>query len=381
MLAGGADSFNLLVPNINQCQGMNSKNQTVDQQYLIFRDVMALSYPNEFTQSISTVNQGQPCDSFVVHPELTFLKRLYDDGDLVFFANTGVVNQNAMTRSNFQMKARTQLFAHNAMQDETKKIDPYDIRTGTGVLGRAKDKLKLNGHIVDGMNIDQASILLDGVPGASDTSFVVPRGIVSTFARRPTTENYFDFEGHANDINGKVDGFSGMFADTWSENMLKGVDGAKALKVDLEQLATRNKLIWENGKPYQGSSLYQQLDVTAKLMQTHYSRKTDRDMFYVEFGGFDHHDAMKANLQPKMVSNLPNVGPFSFHFKSIHIIPNIVFLLTLSCHLQQELNANLERFVNQVKENGQWNSTVIYITSEFARTITPNSNAGSDHGT
>ena len=45
-----------------------------------------------------------------------------------------------------------------------------------------------------------------------------------------------------------------------------------------------------------------------------------------------------------------------------------------------ELNANLERFVSQLKLNGQWESTAIYITSEFARTITPNSNAGSDHG-
>ena len=107
-----------------------------------------------------------------------------------------------------------------------------------------------------------------------------------------------------------VDGFSGMFADTWSENMLKGIAGAKALKVDLEELATRSNAIWDNGKPYQGSSLYQQLDVTAKLMQTHYSRKTDRDMFYVEFGGFDHHNSMKASLQPKMVGNMTNTVPF-----------------------------------------------------------------------
>ena len=45
-----------------------------------------------------------------------------------------------------------------------------------------------------------------------------------------------------------------------------------------------------------------------------------------------------------------------------------------------ELNANLDRMVKQLKENGQWENTAIYITSEFARTITPNSNAGSDHG-
>jgi uncharacterized protein (DUF1501 family) len=65
----------------------------------------------------------------------------------------------------------------------------------------------------------------------------------------------------------------------------------------------------------------------------------------VEFGGFDHHDQLKANLRPKMA----------------------------------ELNSNIQRFVTQLKEDGLWESTVIYITSEFARTITPNSNDGSDH--
>lgn len=66
----------------------------------------------------------------------------------------------------------------------------------------------------------------------------------------------------------------------------------------------------------------------------------------VAVGGFDHHDSLKENLGPKM----------------------------------EELNENLDRFVRQLKVNGQWEQTAIYITSEFARTITPNSNAGSDHG-
>ena len=45
----------------------------------------------------------------------------------------------------------------------------------------------------------------------------------------------------------------------------------------------------------------------------------------------------------------------------------------------RKLNANLKRFVGQLKKDGLWESTVIVVTSEFARTITPNAGDGSDH--
>jgi uncharacterized protein (DUF1501 family) len=45
----------------------------------------------------------------------------------------------------------------------------------------------------------------------------------------------------------------------------------------------------------------------------------------------------------------------------------------------KNLNANLQRFVGQLKKDGLWESTVIVVTSEFARTITPNAGDGSDH--
>jgi len=355
MLAGGADSFNILVPNQGACTGMNALNMTVDEQYQLHRGVMAFDpAAGEYAQTITATDQ--PCSSFALHDELSSIKQLYDDGDVIFFANTGVVNQNDMTRSDFNRKTRTQLFAHNAMQEETKKVDPYDTEDGTGVLGRARDVLEANGHVVDAINIDQSSIALEGVPGAASFPFVVPRNGVNTFAERPTEdlrswvnrrgEEYFPMEDYTALLNGKVDGFSGMFAEHWSDTIIKGISDGAALKNDLEVLANSSAAIWESAGPYQGSNLGQRLKVVSELMQTHDSRKTDRDMFYVEFDGFDHHNDMKANLRPKM----------------------------------SELNANINRFVQQLKENGQWESTVIYITSEFARTITPNSNQGSDHG-
>ena len=81
-------------------------------------------------------------------------------------------------------------------------------------------------------------------------------------------------------------------------------------------------------------------------MQTRERRKVDRDIFYVEFGNFDHHLFMKLNLRPL------------FH----------------------AVNHGLTLFVDQLKDADLWDKTTIVFVSEFGRTTTPNSNDGSDHG-
>ena len=43
-------------------------------------------------QKIEGDTSGQPCASFGLHEQLTFVKSLYDDEDLLFLANTGVLD-------------------------------------------------------------------------------------------------------------------------------------------------------------------------------------------------------------------------------------------------------------------------------------------------
>jgi hypothetical protein len=111
MLSGGADSYNMLVP--HTCTEINSENLTVSEQYLKHRGPMAFQGSAEFSVRISAT--GQPCSQFALHDELTFVKELYDSQEMLWVANSGVVNQNGMTKSNFFSKTKTQLFAHNAM--------------------------------------------------------------------------------------------------------------------------------------------------------------------------------------------------------------------------------------------------------------------------
>jgi hypothetical protein len=97
MLSGGMDSWNVLVP--KSCTGTNAEGTPVHVQYLESRGALAFTSA-EFGLTI-TPNTDQPCEIFAIHEDLPIIKELYDDGDLLFFANTGVVNENGMDKSNW----------------------------------------------------------------------------------------------------------------------------------------------------------------------------------------------------------------------------------------------------------------------------------------
>jgi hypothetical protein len=108
MLSGGMDSYNVLVP--ESCSGTNAAGQSVYDQYVEQRGVLALDKTKgEMDLTIDPNNSQQPCERFALHPELKYMKSLYDEGDLIFFANTGVVNEGDMNPHNYYHKTQTRL--------------------------------------------------------------------------------------------------------------------------------------------------------------------------------------------------------------------------------------------------------------------------------
>lgn len=341
MLSGGMDSYNVLVP--ESCTGTNVDGQSVYDQYIEMRGVMALNKTEgEMDLTIDPRNPQQPCERFAIHPELEYMKTLYDDGDLTFFANTGVINEGGMNPGNYYTKTRTRLFDHAGMQEEAKKVDPYNSNIGSGVLGRAKDVLAMKGHVVNAMAINDASVTLIGSPGASVPMSVVSQGGPKTFGRRPGAEKYFEIEEYARALNAETDAFSNIFGETWSEQFVGGIQEGFDLE---EYLKTTSLEVEVNDVPSSERYIWQRFNIINKLMQTQKERHADRDVYYVEYGSFDHHDSMKANLKTKLY----------------------------------DVNTNLKRFVEQLKADGLWDSVTVFVASDFARTITPNSNNGSDH--
>jgi len=82
-LAGGADTYNMLVPHSN-C-GTND----LYNQYRTIRGVNHMPH----SRLLPITASGQPCGTFGVHEALTSLKAAYDDGDAAFIANVGPLSQ------------------------------------------------------------------------------------------------------------------------------------------------------------------------------------------------------------------------------------------------------------------------------------------------
>ncbi|VEU38256.1 unnamed protein product [Pseudo-nitzschia multistriata] len=304
MLGGGMDSFNVLVP--DSCSGKNAAGQTVDEQYLEQRDVLAFDRSQgEFDFKINPKTE-QPCESFAINKDLKYMKQLYDEGDLLFMANTGIVNQNGMTIKNYNTKTRSRLFDHAGMQKEAKRVDPYDTFVGTGVLGRAKDVLTQKGHVVNAMSVNGASVTLTGTPGLSTSMTVVSSGGVSPFGKRPNHEKYFELERYAEELNAEVDLFSSVFGETWSDHFVNGVEEA-----------------------FNFDKLLADVEVDPNIW--------NRD------------DSSLHDMKNRLGKGL------------------------------SEVDNNLKMLVEELKSENLWDNVTIVVASEFARTITPNSNKGSDH--
>ena len=177
------------------------------------------------------------------------------------------------------------------MQEESKKIDPFNEVIGTGVLGRANDVLFENGHVVNALNIDVSSVASDGMPGQGLSPMVVTSNGISSFAdrpdgtdwRSPEDETYFDIESYVDRLNGKTSALSGIFGEFWSQIFFKGIRDAETLKKDIEETAQMSGHIWGNApRDWDELGLWRQFKTVASLAQTHDSRNSDRDVFYVD---------------------------------------------------------------------------------------------------
>ena len=212
---------------------------------------------------------GQVCSEFGIHPQLPAIKQFYDDEDLLFFANTGVLSR-PVTKDNFYTLTNVQLFAHNAMQLQAQKIDPYDINGGTGILGRMSDVLTGEGHNVGSFSVDRNSIALVGKPGGSPTPMTVnSRGLS---------------ELHLDDIIDVLPNLhntselgSGIFAEKWSGSLLNAIETNDLLSEGLANVTTTVQ--------FPDTYLGYTLSTVARVIATREIRGTDVDMFYIEQGG------------------------------------------------------------------------------------------------
>jgi uncharacterized protein (DUF1501 family) len=241
-----------------------------------------------------------------------------------------------VTKDNYYQRTKTALFGHNTMQEEAQKIDPYDGAPGTGILGRMCDVLKRMMYTPQPVTVQDATIATVGVPGAAvDPLTVSP---YNTIEFNPKTQGEtFNPIPHLKKLNDATTLQSSLYGETWSQRLQKALfDNQAILKA-----VTETTLV----NTFPETDYASKLKAVATLIASHDQRGTDRDVFFVTMGGWDHHSLLKTGLSANFV----------------------------------ELNAALATFSDEMKAQGLWSGVSLVITSDFSRTLTANSGDGSDH--
>lgn len=82
---------------------------------------------------IDAIDSNQGCATFGLHPDLSHLQGLYGDGDLLWIANMGVLQQYVNSDNWWSMTDETSLFAHNVQSREVANMDIYEDQAGRGL--------------------------------------------------------------------------------------------------------------------------------------------------------------------------------------------------------------------------------------------------------
>lgn len=340
-LNGGYDSFNLLVP--NQCAGKNSAGTAVHTQYQQERGMLALNANERSLKIQVNANKNakwpQPCSEFVIHDRMPLLKEIYDNGELIFLANTGMLDAKGTTPSNYR-STRMQLFAHNAMIRENQAVDAREQAPGSGVLGRLASRLSTKGLATSSISIDNPSVLTEPRRGQDPAPLVISRNGVSVLNRRPVGEASVNMTKYMESVNlYNPDDYSSFFAQTWSKQLMDGARQAEEWKAYLDSASLGSH--WPSLLPDYGLKFA----VMSKIISSRAARKKNREFFFVDWPGWDHHADMKERIRPMF----------------------------------RDLNEGLGWLVDELKLQGAWEDVAIVISSDFGRTITGNSGQGSDH--
>ncbi len=319
-LSGGNDSFNMLVP----------RNASAYAEYAAVRTTLAL---DASTGLLPVVSAGQPFAEFGIHHKLPFLQTRYNAGDLAFVANVGtLVEPTTLAQYNAGGTATpVGLFSHADEQVHWQTIVPQ-VRGASpkGWAGRVADCMvqsNLGGSV--GMNISLSGNNVMQVGAAAIPYITDPKGVV-------LLKDYSD-PAYASAVDALLARqYGNLYHKTLAATTRSAVDTAVAFEAAVGSI--------DFSADFPSSQAGDRLRTVAEILSARSTLGMDRQIFFVERGGWDHHNEVIASQE----------------------------------NLFTEINAAIEAFWNKLVALGLQNDVVLFTVSDFGRTLTSNG-LGSDH--
>ena len=322
-LFGGNDANNLIVP--HDTNGYAS--------YAAARGTLAI--PQGSLLPLTMLN-GDGRD-FALHPNLTELQSLFNQGKLGVVANVGTLVA-PVTRAQYLAGGAAvppQLFSH-ADQSVQWQTSVPDVISKTGWGGRLADMVQsLNAGSKISLNISIAGTNTFEVGNTVLPYVISPNGSVGLAG----------FDGSAN-ANVRLQAFkdllalphNNLFEQAYSDTVSRSIAANELLAS-----ALTNPPVFQT--PFPASNLGQQMSMIAKLIAARDNLSMKRQIFFCSVGGYDTHGDQ----------------------------------LTGQANLFTELSQALNAFYAATVQLGVASQVTTFTASDFGRTY-PTNGSGSDHG-
>ncbi|MBT5135739.1 MAG: DUF1501 domain-containing protein [Halieaceae bacterium] len=319
LLAGGADSFNILVP----------RSETAYGRYQSRRSDLALSQ-----QTLLPLNGEYEGVSFGLHPAMSSLQQRFNAGQATVVTNIGPLVEPTSRAALEAESVRLPLglFSHSDQILSWQTATPAN-RAGTGFGGRLIDALP-------GMN---SGLSLAGNISLSGNNSFQSGAATGSYAINANS-GVKTIGGFDNDLFKRS--FERLMTDP-SASTLQTVYGSK-IQSAIDAGEFFNSALGQAlplVTPFAGDSFSLAMKRIAELASLHEQLGVTRQTFFVTYGGWDHHEdtlGQQADMLPA-------------------------------------LDAGLGQFQAAMEELGLSNQVTTFTISDFGRTLTSNGK-GSDHG-
>ncbi|WP_298344084.1 DUF1501 domain-containing protein [uncultured Algibacter sp.] len=324
LLGGGNDSFNMLIP-----KGDNEYNE-----YATTRSNLAIPQ-NDILQINPNTSDGRV---FGLHPTMPDMQQLFESGNLAFLSNVGTLVEPSSKTDilNGIVKTPLGLFSHADQQQQWQTGRPHE-RTNTGWGGRIAD-------LVQSMNSNQnisMNISLRGSNIFQRGDQIIPYAISNDGS---IGINGYGGSGQFNQLktaalNTMLErDYQDIFKNAYKNTIKTSNDANLEFQTAVDGISDFSTLLPEY------NDLAAQLNMVAKTIASRDTLGFSRQIFFVQIGGWDHHDELLVNHSNKLT----------------------------------EVNDALKYFNDVMTELNVNDCVTTFSVSDFARTLTSNGN-GTDH--
>ena len=323
LLAGGADSHNMLIP-----RGNFEYNE-----YLTTRSNLAIPQ----SQVIPLNHDPHQGKLFGHHPQMPQTAELFNQGKLSWISNAGTLIE-PISKTEYESNTKRTplgLYSHSDQIKHWQTGRPGD----RGTHGWA-------GRIADLIHAQNSNPNLSMNVSLSGTNFFQNGENTTEYSIRPSGEfglNGYGVENQYHTIRDQAVNdilerdYADLFEKTYARTFRKSVEANMEMEEALDQAAELNT-------SFSNTSLSDQLKMIAKVISARENLGFNRQTFFVNFGGWDHHDEVLES--------------------QIEMLP--------------VLDSALAEFSAALEELGVSDQVTTFTASDFGRTLTSNGD-GSDH--